>query len=83
VSPGRGRPRIEWEGSMQKLMKKGQNLQETPRLAKGRKGFRIWPMQPDARKGNKGIQEKELGVIYCGKNRRFGRTCCLNIQAVS
>jgi hypothetical protein len=63
---------------------KGKTLHETPRMAKDRKAFRIWPMQPNARKGNKGIQEKEqLGVIYSGKNRRFGGTCCLNIQAVS
>jgi hypothetical protein len=68
---------------MRKLMKRGKTLQETPRLA-DRKAFRIWPVQPKARNGNKGIQEKEqLGVIYSGKTRRLGETCCLNIQAVS
>jgi hypothetical protein len=40
---------------MRKLMKRGKNLQETPRLAKDRKAFRIWPTQPNARNGNKGI----------------------------
>jgi len=40
---------------MRKLMKKGKTLKETPRLVKEKKTFRIWPMQPKARKGNKGI----------------------------
>jgi len=65
-------------------MKNGTTLQEAPRLVKERKAFRIWPMQPNARKGNKGVQEKEsLGVIYCVKNRRFGGSCRPSIQAVS
>jgi len=40
---------------MRKLMKTGKILQKTPRLAKDRKAFPIWPIQPNSRKGNKGI----------------------------
>jgi hypothetical protein len=40
---------------MRKLMKKGKTLQETPRMAKDRTAFPICPMQPNARKGYKGI----------------------------
>jgi hypothetical protein len=54
-SLGRERPRIDWEERVRKLMKKGKNLQETPRLAKDRKAFRIRPMQPIARKSDKRI----------------------------
>jgi len=76
-------PRIEWEERARKLMKKGTTFQETPRLVKERKAFRIWPIQLNARKCNKGIQQKEkLGVIYCGKNRHFGGSCRPSIQAV-
>jgi hypothetical protein len=61
---GRGKPRIEWEEHMRKLTrKKGNTLQEETRLAKDRKAFRIWLMQPDASKGDKGLEEEELLTI--------------------
>jgi hypothetical protein len=45
----RGRPGMEWEEDMWKLMRKeGKTFQEATRLAKDREAFWIWLMQPDA-----------------------------------
>jgi hypothetical protein len=45
---GRGWPGKEWEKHMQKLTrKKGKTLQGASRVAKDRKAFQIWLMQPD------------------------------------
>jgi hypothetical protein len=38
-------------------------MQEATRLAKDRKGHRIWRMQPDPWKGNKGIKEEERNFL--------------------
>ena len=38
-------------------------LQEATRIAKDRKAFRIWLMQPDAWKNNKEMEEEEQGEV--------------------
>jgi hypothetical protein len=48
-SRGRGRPTIEWEEHVRKLVRrKGKSLREATRLASERKAFRNWLMQSDA-----------------------------------
>jgi hypothetical protein len=57
---GRGWLGKEWEKHMQKLTrKKGKTLQGLTRVAKDRKACQIWPMQPDTRNGNKGLDKEE------------------------
>jgi len=39
--------------------KKREDLAGSYRMSKDTKAFRIWPMQPDAWKGNKGIEDED------------------------
>lgn len=65
----KGRPRTEWELTR----KKGKTLQEATKLAKDKKALPNWRMQPDAWKGNKGLEEEEGRRRRRRRKRRRGR----------
>jgi hypothetical protein len=45
---GRGRPRLEWEEYVERLVyKRGRKLPEVKRLAQNRKEYRKWLLEPD------------------------------------
>ena len=54
-SRGRGRPRIDWDGYMEKIVnKKGKTFREAKQLTRDRAKYRKWInrlRKPDARKG--------------------------------
>ena len=46
---GRGRPRLEWEGYVERLAaRRGLSMNDVKRLAQNRREFRKWLVDPDA-----------------------------------